>query len=575
VTTVRLLGGRYQLLHEIARGGMAVVWRAQDTLLDRHVAIKVLHPQFADDPEFIERFHREARAAARLSHPNIVPLFDVGDVGDAGVVAEHGTPYIVMELVEGGNLKDRIRRAAPLSESEIRSMGATLAMTLDYAHHKGLVHRDVKPQNVLLGEDGRPRLTDFGIAQALASSGLTRTGAVMGSVHYIAPELVRGGKAVPQSDVYSLGVVLFEMATGRLPFQAETDIGVALAQVEQPPPSPRALNARLSPDLERVILRSLAKIPDQRYVTAADLAAALRTASNGQARADRSVTQTQRMPVQTTTRVAPPARRGPALAPQATPAPRRATRSRRGPGASTGVLVLLLALAAILVAVGVGFFGLATFSRERVESRSADATPPPATPAPTAAPRPVVELTSTPRAATATPQPSATPDPPSPTPIPATATSLPVPVPIVLSPSALPRPPATPPAIAVPGLRGRSLEDAQATLRAAGLTVVVKGVAANVDRDVVADQTPDAGATLPVGGTVTVLVGTGVTQIPDVSNLPQDQATRTLQANSFRVTQRSRRDPRVPANFAIGTNPPAGTPANRGGEVELDISAGR
>src|SRR6202521_4978488 len=159
----RVLGGRYRLIREIARGGMAIIWEAQDGLLDRHVAIKLLHPQFADDPEFLERFRREARAAARLSHPNIVSIYDVGEE------AETRTPFIVMELVEGGNLKDRIRRAAPLADDEIRSIGAALAATLQYAHQRGLIHRDVKPQNVLLGEDGRPRLTDFGIAQAVAS----------------------------------------------------------------------------------------------------------------------------------------------------------------------------------------------------------------------------------------------------------------------------------------------------------------------------------------------------------------------------------------------------------------------
>src|SRR5207302_1543112 len=197
--------------------------------------------------------------------------------------------------------------AAPMTNAEIRSIGATLAETLEYAHRKGLVHRDVKPQNVLLGDDGRPRLTDFGIAQAVASSGLTRTGAVMGSVHYIAPELVRGKKALPQSDVYSLGVVLYEMATGRVPFQAETDLAVALAHVEETPPAPRALNARLAPDLERTILQALAKSPEQRFLSGADLAAALRNTSNGTTgsatrgatavAARRATEATQRMPV--------------------------------------------------------------------------------------------------------------------------------------------------------------------------------------------------------------------------------------------------------------------------------------
>src|SRR4030088_843735 len=254
---------------------MAVVWEAQDTLLDRHVALKLLHAQFADDPEFLERFRREARAAARLSHPNIVSIYDVGED------AETHTPYIVMELVAGGNLKDRIRRAAPLADEEIRSIGAAVASTLAYAHQRGLIHRDVKPQNVLLGEDGRPRLTDFGIAQAaMTPNGLTRTGAVMGSVHYLAPELVRGRQAVPQSDIYALGAVMYEMATGRVPFEGETDLAIAVAHVEETPAAPRALNAHLAPDLERVILRALGKSPELRFPSGADLAAELR---NGKA----------------------------------------------------------------------------------------------------------------------------------------------------------------------------------------------------------------------------------------------------------------------------------------------------
>src|SRR4030088_157714 len=253
---------------------MGTVWEAEDTLLDRHVALKLLHAQFADDPEFLERFRREARAAARLSHPNIVSIYDVGED------AQTGTPFIVMELVEGGNLKDRIRNRAPLADEEIRSIGAALAATLDYAHHRGIIPRDFKPQNVLLGDDGRPRLTDFGIAQAMTSKGLTRTGAVMGSVHYLAPELVRGRQAMPQSDIYALGAVMYEMATGRVPFEGETDLSVAVAHVEETPAAPRALNAHLAPDLERVILRALGKSPELRFPSGADLAAELR---NGKA----------------------------------------------------------------------------------------------------------------------------------------------------------------------------------------------------------------------------------------------------------------------------------------------------
>jgi eukaryotic-like serine/threonine-protein kinase len=554
----RMLGGRYRLVHEVARGGMATVWRAEDTLLDRLVAVKLLHPQFAADPEFVERFRREARAAARLSHPNIVPIYDVG---------EHaGTPYIVMELVEGGNLKDRIRRSAPLSDGEIRSLGVTIADALNYAHGRGLIHRDVKPQNVLLGEDGRPRLTDFGIAQAVASSGLTRTGAVMGSVHYIAPELARGRPASPQSDIYSLGVVLYEMATGRVPFDAETDLAVALAHVEQTPAPPTALNIHLAPDLEPVILRALAKPPDLRFATAADMARALESA---RAVAVGASDITQRIDLPAPRPAAVAQRRAAAVlaaAPKPVPVPRRTTRPR-GRGANNAMIGLLVALAAVLLAVGVGFYGLATLSRQGVIPP--DATVPPS-PAPTAPPKPAAGPTNTPG-----PAPTATPEEPSPTPVPPSPTPVaPSPTPIPPSPTALPVSP-TPRGIVVPQLRGRTLEQAQAMLGSLGLRVTVRGVNVNVDKNVVADQMPSSGATLAPEGTVTLLVGTGQTVIPDVSNQPRDQAQQTLESNSFRVTARQVRDQRIPAGNAVGTNPPSGSVVPRGAAVQLDISSGR
>ena len=268
-----------------------------------------------------------------------------------------------MELVDGGNLKDRIREAAPLPEAEIRRIGATLAATLDYAHRQGFVHRDVKPQNVLLGEDGRPRLTDFGIAQAMASTGLTRTGAVMGSVHYIAPELVRGRQAVPQSDIYGLGVVLYEMATGRVPFEADTDLAIALAHAEETPIAPRTLNPRLSPDLEQTIMQALAKSPELRFATAAEFADALRASgasANGAAAVTRPVAATdltRRMPTPSPPLdppVAAPPRRASAPVQQVTAAPqqaRRLTRPKTRGGASNGIVGLLVAMAAVLLAL--------------------------------------------------------------------------------------------------------------------------------------------------------------------------------------------------------------------------------
>jgi len=585
----RVLAGRYRLLREIARGGMAIVWEAHDALLDRRVAVKLLHAQYANEPEFLERFRREARAAASLNHPNVVSIYDVGEDVQAG------TPFIVMELVEGESLKDRIRRAAPMPDAEIRQIGAALAATLDYGHRRGIIHRDVKPQNVLLGEDGRPRLTDFGIAQALASSQLTRTGAVMGSVHYLAPELVRGKPASASSDVYGLGAVLYEMATGRVPFSGETDLAIALAHVEEPPPAPRALNGHLGPDLERIILRALAKAPEARYHSGAELASDLRNGASPIA----DPSATQRIPtspavapspvaaaVESVRRQAPAPPRATrtatvarsssqntaagtraAAVPAPAPAGRRVTRPQRR-GASGGVIALLLALAAILAALGAGFFGLASLSREGLATPEPTARPTsPPTSAPTAPPKPVAVPSPT-VAPTAAPEATATPVPPTPSPAPPSPTPVP-PTPTRVPPSPTPR------TIAVPQLRGKSLDDARAALQAAGLTVMVRGVNINVERDIVADQSPDAGSALPPQGTVTIMVGTGNVAVPEVAGRTQPQATRLLQDNGFRVNVRDRKDQRVPQGSAIETRPAAGAVIARGAEVDLIISSGR
>lgn len=202
-----MLLGRYRLLEVVGEGGMAQVWRAEDTVLDRVVAIKILRSQFAADPEFLQRFQSEARAAAGLNHPGVVALYDVGRDG-----SRH---FLVMEFVPGQDLKTRLRGGPPLAMGEAVSIAGAVARALAHAHQAGLVHRDVKPQNVLITTDGRVKVADFGIARAAASAGQTAPGIVMGTVQYLSPEQASGGAALPASDLYSLGVLLYEMQIGR------------------------------------------------------------------------------------------------------------------------------------------------------------------------------------------------------------------------------------------------------------------------------------------------------------------------------------------------------------------------
>jgi hypothetical protein len=270
-----VLLGRYRLNARVGVGGMATVYDGEDLLLGRRVAVKVPLPSFAADPAFVARFENEARAAAALTHANLVGVYDVGE--------DDGTRFIVMEFVDGETLKDLIRREGPLQPEDLVQVGTQVSDALDAAHRRGLVHRDVKPQNILLTPEGRVKLADFGIALALGADSATRTGTVLGSVHYLSPEVARGESATPLSDVYALGVVLYEMATAHLPYAGDTPLAIALQHVEAEPPAPSAWNPEVPPPLEAIILRAMAKPPGERFSTAADLAEALRAFARGEA----------------------------------------------------------------------------------------------------------------------------------------------------------------------------------------------------------------------------------------------------------------------------------------------------
>ncbi|HMM49816.1 MAG TPA: Stk1 family PASTA domain-containing Ser/Thr kinase, partial [Miltoncostaeaceae bacterium] len=262
-----LIGDRYELGPRLGTGGMARVHLAHDRLLDRQVAIKVLSDRFADDPQFVERFRREASAAAGLNHPNIVAVYDRGEAD--------GTYYIVMEYLPGPDLKRVIRERAPLPPLEAIDNALQILAALGAAHRRDVIHRDVKPQNVLLSEDGQLKVTDFGIARAGAQSGMTEAGSVIGTAQYLSPEQARGDDVTAASDCYAAGIVLYEMLTGRVPFDADRPVAVAMKQISDPPTPPSDLAPGIPPALEGVVLHSLAKRPSGRYRTGEGVSRAL------------------------------------------------------------------------------------------------------------------------------------------------------------------------------------------------------------------------------------------------------------------------------------------------------------
>jgi len=263
-----VLSDRYEVEELVGTGGMSSVFRAHDRLLDRKVALKVLHQQYSEDEEYIERFRREARAVAALSHPNIVTVIDRGE--------HDGRQFIVFEYIDGENLKALIQRRGPAPVTTALELAMQIARGLSFAHQQGLVHRDVKPQNILLNGDGQAKVTDFGIARSLdVQHGMTQTGTVLGTSDYIAPEQAQGQRVDEHTDVYSLGVVLYEMLTTEVPFPGENFVAVAMRHINEEPPSIRDKRPDVSPRLEAAVQRAMAKRPEDRFQTMADFCSEL------------------------------------------------------------------------------------------------------------------------------------------------------------------------------------------------------------------------------------------------------------------------------------------------------------
>ncbi|KAB7663918.1 Stk1 family PASTA domain-containing Ser/Thr kinase [Bacillus sp. B1-b2] len=264
------ISGRYKVLEMIGGGGMANVYLAHDMILDRDVAVKMLRLDYVNDDEFIRRFHREAQSATSLAHPNIVNIYDVGEEGDIY--------YIVMEYVEGDTLKQYIHKHSPLPVETVISIMKQITSAISHAHQNNIIHRDIKPHNILIDKHGNVKVTDFGIAMALSATSITQTNSVLGSVHYLSPEQARGGMANKKSDIYSLGIVMFEMLTGRLPFSGESAISIALKHLQSETPSVRRWNNDIPQSVENIVLKATAKDPFYRYNSMEELEEDLFTA---------------------------------------------------------------------------------------------------------------------------------------------------------------------------------------------------------------------------------------------------------------------------------------------------------
>ena len=565
--------GRYELNRQIARGGTAQVYLAHDLLLDRPVALKMLFPELSSDHSFVERFRREAQAAANLSHPNIVPVFDWGEADR--------TYFIVMEYVDGEPLSSIIRTQAPLSPTRAAAIAADIAKALSYAHRHGVVHRDVKPGNVLLTLDGQVKVGDFGIARAIGQSEtVTQTGLVMGTATYFSPEQAQGLGVDGRSDVYALGVVLYEMVTGRPPFTADTPVAIAYKHVSETPVLPSEIEPRVPRDLEAIIMHAMAKQPQARYATAQDFHDDLERFMRGQpvlaapATAAVAVAPTTAVPANPTLVLTAAGLVAPTTTVQETVPPVMAAPGE--PGApnefpkrrwvpwAVSVLVLLVGLAAIVYFGGrsLGWFGgtpsvhvadVAHMPYLRAESRlkGQGLNPQVKFIVGTAADDHLVLAQS-----------------------PAATTLVKKGTPVYLTVSSGPT------REMMPYVIGQTQANATINLRSEGFLVryLHEPTTDPALLGTVAHQDPSSGSEYPQGTVVTLTIYKGTVSIPvptkNVVGEPVAIASTSLSTDFTVVVGRYQYSPTVPKNDVIYTYPRGGTYAPKGGTVQLIVSLG-
>ena len=557
-----VFNGRYELHRRLGRGGMAEVFLARDQLLDRPVAVKVLFPEFATDPSFVERFRREATAAANLNHPNVVGVYDWGEADS--------TYFIVMEYVDGRTLSEILRDEGPLHPDRVADVGADVAAALGFAHRNGVVHRDVKPGNVIVTSTGLVKVADFGIARAITASSdddLTQVGTVMGTAAYFSPEQARGEPVDPRSDLYSLGCVLYELVVGRPPFQGDSPVSIAYKHVHESPVPPRHHNVELPQALEAIILKCLAKNPGNRYPSAEDLRADLRRFREG----NRILAE----PVMT-----------PPIDPGATGVIPAATTAMAATAADTSyeqyddeddeeprrsgaflaalvVLLLLLAGMLFLLAKALGVGDDDTPTAKQVE-------------VPNVVGRPVAEATATLEALGFKVETTSEANDNEPEgnvfdQDPARGEKVDEGSTVRLKVSAGAE------AILVPDVIGSQVDDARRLLTAQGFTVREEPIPAEeIPVGEVVDQSPGPNESAPRGSEVVLQVSSGPEDrpVPDVAGKTLAEASNLLGQNGFTATQTSEPSNTVEEGRVIRTDPPAGTPQPKGAEITVVVSSG-
>ena len=539
---------RYRVDRLVGEGGMAVVYRGHDLLLGRDVAIKALRPQFAADPAFRTRFQREAQAAAGFAHPHIIDIYDVGE--------EDGTPYIVMEFVQGQTLKEIIDAEGPFHPDDVAALLEQVGAALDYAHERGYVHRDVKPQNILVDGRGLARVVDFGIAKGLADADLTEVGTGLGTVHYLSPEQASGLMATPASDIYSLGVVAFEMLTRRLPFEADSAVGVAMRHVHDEPPRPSSVLPSIPAAVDAIVLRALAKDPTRRFTSAGALARAMGDwrhylSAGGdpvpsvpaRSRAARVAANGGRTPGASSVPDTIPMPRRPATAPNRARAieARRPVQPRPVQRDEVGCVTWAVGIAILAGLIGLIWLGF------RLSPRLADLSG-------------VADLPTT------LPEPTR----------PALADQPSVAEQTTDEPTIAPAPAAG--RVAVPDLTGMTLDEATDAVNARGLLLAqTESVFSEaVPVDAVAEQDPPAETPIDQGSTVYVKLSRGSPRVDlralDLVGRAPDEAEALLRAQDLGVVREEVPSRDVPPGGVVGTDP--ANHATVGDTVVLQVSAG-